>query len=651
MQFVQVGFVSALAALVIPIIIHLLFKRRSRRVDLGTLRFLRAVLVQNARRRRLKRWLLMAMRMAAVGLLVLLFARPFLPEVQPGKAGRMVVLLVDRSATMDLKVDGQRLVEMAAAQANQVIDRTEDAEIHVAWFDHSVEPVTESAEGKRPKPVPPDKAAGGTNYGIALMWARDILAGSNHKDRELHVFTDLQQSGMDWFDMQPMPEETEVHITDLGRSVINNLAIVGANTTTLIRPGNPAEVSCTVANEAVFPIEQQNVVFKLQQGNRVVTEHKRMKLEPGSLTSVDFSIDQLRPGLWQGTIELEEASDDLNFDNLRHVAVMVADQTPVLIVDGRPNQSSLLAGSYFLEAAIRLAVPSQEFAGSPYDPTVVSLQASGLPDLREWPIVILSDVSKLNPSVAGRLKSFVADGGNLLIFTGDQVIPDSYTSLYDAGVLPGKLSEAKTSFDLPWRFDSWNGKHPVMQPFDDPQHGDVRRLAFRGVTPVTPADDAQVVASFRNGLPAITERSLGKGRTLLFASSCDRQWSDWPRSRLYVPMVHQMLGYLTGLAEGGPIRQSMIGSVAETEPGIYERDRYWDVVNPSPRESEVDRTTVSDFAERFGLQVAANEESPDVQAKKTAGIEMRKSEVWPMFLLVLIAVLGLESMLANRTLA
>ena len=153
MQFVQIGFFSALAALVIPIIIHLLFKRRSRRVELGTLRFLRAVLVQNARRRRLKRWLLMAMRMAAIGLLVLLFARPFLPEAQPGKSGRMVVLLVDRSATMQLQVDGQRLVELAAAQANQVIDNTENAMIHVAWCDHSVEPVTDAADGKRPKLV------------------------------------------------------------------------------------------------------------------------------------------------------------------------------------------------------------------------------------------------------------------------------------------------------------------------------------------------------------------------------------------------------------------------------------------------------------------------------------------------------------------
>ena len=50
MQFVQVGMLGALAALSIPIIIHLLFRHRARVVELGTLQFLKVVLRQDARR-------------------------------------------------------------------------------------------------------------------------------------------------------------------------------------------------------------------------------------------------------------------------------------------------------------------------------------------------------------------------------------------------------------------------------------------------------------------------------------------------------------------------------------------------------------------------------------------------------------------------
>ena len=49
MQFVQFGMLGALAALAIPIIIHLMFRSRARTVDLGTLQFLKVVLRDNAR--------------------------------------------------------------------------------------------------------------------------------------------------------------------------------------------------------------------------------------------------------------------------------------------------------------------------------------------------------------------------------------------------------------------------------------------------------------------------------------------------------------------------------------------------------------------------------------------------------------------------
>lgn len=60
MHFIQLGMLGTLAALAIPIIIHLMFRQRARPIDLGTLQFLKVVLRDNARRRRLKRWLLLA---------------------------------------------------------------------------------------------------------------------------------------------------------------------------------------------------------------------------------------------------------------------------------------------------------------------------------------------------------------------------------------------------------------------------------------------------------------------------------------------------------------------------------------------------------------------------------------------------------------
>src|SRR4051812_31538118 len=134
MQFVQFGMLGALGALAIPVIIHLLFRNKPRTVELGTLQFLQAVLRDNARKRRLKRWLLLAMRLACVALIALLFARPYLLATEPGAGDRLVVLLIDRSASMSLK-GGSTPVDRATAGARAVLARVgPKTQVEVATF-------------------------------------------------------------------------------------------------------------------------------------------------------------------------------------------------------------------------------------------------------------------------------------------------------------------------------------------------------------------------------------------------------------------------------------------------------------------------------------------------------------------------------------
>src|SRR3954452_4963585 len=105
MSFIQIGFLMALSALAIPIVIHLVFRQRPRRAGLGTVRFLRIVLAQNARRRRVMRWLLLALRLACVALISFLFARPYWHSAFAAGEKRTTVVLIDQSATMDLRQD------------------------------------------------------------------------------------------------------------------------------------------------------------------------------------------------------------------------------------------------------------------------------------------------------------------------------------------------------------------------------------------------------------------------------------------------------------------------------------------------------------------------------------------------------------------
>src|SRR6478735_1244717 len=149
MGFIQAAMLTALAAVILPIIAHLIFRRRSRPVDLGTLRFLKLAVRRDTRRRRLKRWVLLALRVGCVVLAVLLFARPYRADALGGGDTGLTVVLIDKSASMERKRDGERLVEHAVRRLPSLVTRfPARSRVEVAWFDSKVEPVAAGPDGK-----------------------------------------------------------------------------------------------------------------------------------------------------------------------------------------------------------------------------------------------------------------------------------------------------------------------------------------------------------------------------------------------------------------------------------------------------------------------------------------------------------------------
>ncbi|HUY87210.1 MAG TPA: BatA domain-containing protein [Pirellulales bacterium] len=668
MSFVQIGFLGALAAMAIPIVIHLVFRQKTRQVELGTLRFLRVVLERNARRRRVMRWLLLALRLACVALLAVLFARPYWLGFRAAGEKSTVAVLIDRSATMELKQDGARLVDRAVEAVRELLAKAEDdTRFEIAFFDHAVRPLHAAApaEGEAgdvsaadlaEQLAAPEACCGGTDYGAAMDWARDVLAKAPPGPRRLHVYTDLQRSGLAWSEVGALGDDVETALHDLGRSAVNNLAVTEARAERVwLRPNEATSVHATVYNGGPFSTEELSVVLRLTDGDRKLELRERVKIEPGAAESLRFDLPPLAAGLWQGKA-LVEASDDLPLDNERYVAILAAKPYQVLLVDGRSAASPWQAATHFLEASLRLAPPGELDDASSFEPT--SVAAADLPaTFDRYDVVVLADVGALDERDLRRLAQYVAAGGKLLVFGGENVAPQAAAAWQAAGLAPGKITGVHAATDLPLRMETWDVKHPIFAAFSDPQLGDLRRLAFSACLDVTPAEDARVLASFRGGKPAFIEREVGKGSLVWFTSSADRQWSDWPRSRLYLPLVYQLLGYQTGLTAGGRVRSAVLeGAVelpANVRPGIVTAEGYSLVVNTSPREAETERCTADEYMNRFGLKVG------DDDAKQTAataqhaslGTEMVDSEIWPWVAALVLAALIVEGLVANRTAA
>jgi hypothetical protein len=673
MWFVQSLFLLAGLAVAIPIIIHLVFRQRAKRIDLGTLRFLRIVLEQNARRRRVMRWLLLCLRLACVALLAFLFARPYLLASRPMGEKQTTVVLIDRSATMELKQsDGLRAIERAIADVKALLVQASDnTRFEIAFFDHAVHPLFPPApadQKSRGKTRPPSKSEllaklkvpaecyGATDFGAALEWARDVLAKAPDGPRKLHIFTDFQQSGLAWSEVDELPPEVTTTLHDLGRSAVNNVAVTEARAQRAwLRPDEQTAVHVTVYNGGPFTTAELPVMLRLKSEEQKVELKEQLKVEPGTSESVRFDLPPLAAGLWQGdvTVELE---DDLPLDNKRPLALLASPPYQVLLIDGRQATSPVLAATYFLETAMRLAPEGELYAASPFEPKSIAA-GDRLPNLEKLDVVVLSDVGDVDRRDANEIAALVKRGGGLLVFGGENVTAERTQALADAGLTVGKIGGIHHSVDLPLRLGSWDRKHPIFEPFSDPQLGDLQRLSFSACTKIEPAKDAQVLARFRDGTPAVIERKVGKGTVVWFTSTSDRRWSDWTRSRLYLPLVYQLLGHQSGLTAGGRVRSAVLESGSappeDIAPGIHAREGHTLVVTTSPREAETDRSSTEEFVNRFGLKIGAEAAPTEVAATPQApvGDELIDSEFWPILASILLGTLLLEGLVANRTAA
>jgi hypothetical protein len=118
-SFLTPLFLLGLAALAVPVLIHLTQRERKSVVEFPSLMFLRKIPYESVQRRRIRDWLLLVLRLAAIALIVTAFARPFLRgsdlAAAPGGA-RDIVVLLDRSYSMGYG-DSWSRAQRAAADA------------------------------------------------------------------------------------------------------------------------------------------------------------------------------------------------------------------------------------------------------------------------------------------------------------------------------------------------------------------------------------------------------------------------------------------------------------------------------------------------------------------------------------------------------
>ena len=123
MGFLSITFLVALPLAMAPILLHLFDRRRNVTIEWGAMEFLLDAATRRTSARKLKQWLLLALRVLAIAALVLALARPKLPGHWFGNNDRgETVFVIDNSMSTLRESDDStlfaKLIERATTELN-----------------------------------------------------------------------------------------------------------------------------------------------------------------------------------------------------------------------------------------------------------------------------------------------------------------------------------------------------------------------------------------------------------------------------------------------------------------------------------------------------------------------------------------------------
>lgn len=694
-------YLAGLAALSLPLVLHLIRRTPRGRQAFSSLMFLSPSPPRLTRRSRLDHLLLLVLRLTALALLACAFARPFLREAAmlplDDQAGRRVAILLDTSASMRRGDLWQQAVANVESLLKDITPKDDVALYHfddrlhrlLGFVEDAGEPTAGKADlvRQRLKLLAPSWRS--TDLGGAMTELAGELdaAADEHQfagEMPIVLITDLARgSRTEALQGYRWPERLPVTPHVLASKQTTNAAV---QLLADEEESTAAEPRVRVTNAADSTQDQFSIDWQ-QPAKHVTGDQPLATYVPAGQSRV---IRLPRPDD-AATDRIVLRGDTADFDNTYFTVPPVAQQVKVIWI-GNDTDDAESPRYYFKLAVADDPLRTVEIETHAADdlPPVGAAGGSNL-------IVLTSALPVMSIE---RFKTFVNDGGTLLAVLNEADDVTSIQSLIGDVIVREERETAESNgtppaggYPVPATFDekqySLLGEidfaHPLFALFANPRYGDFTKIHFWRHLPVSLDEPAvtRVVARFDNGDPAILERIIGAGGVFVFTSGWQPEASQLALSSKFVPLVQSLLD----LACGGPARaagftvsdpiplpgrassqavtiekpdgaRAVLPGDATTfndadQPGIYRvrmgETEYPFAVNLAPAESNTARMELERLEQlgvRFASQQTRAQRSEQVRQQRDTELESRQ-RLWRWLIVAAIALLIAETWLAG----
>ena len=514
-----------IAATSLPILIHLLNRRKYREMRWAAMRFLIAAMRKNQRRVKVEQWLLLLIRTLVIFLVVCAMAKPLLESLGaialPGQRSHRVLVL-DGSMSMAYSPSDKTRFEQAKALASQLVrdSRRGDVLSVILMADPPRVVIGDASPSANQGEVLKEIEAitlphGGTDL-VATLGAVDrVLEVSSVPRKEIIFLTDLQAASWKKPGSGGEPLKRAIAkldarraqsvVIDLGKDGGENRAVTDLRleSPVVTLTGPSAKVIATVHNYGPKPV--RDFKARLLVDGQLGPDQSVPEIPVGGDATFAFSPTFTAPG--DHLVEVRIDDDPLLLDNRRRLAVPVREVLHVLLVDGQPKSEPFQSETDYLSQALNPEVKSAGSA-SQIRAEVVNESQLGTRELAPFDAVVLCNVAQFTGSEVAALDAYLKQGGGLVVFGGDQVIADNYNQQLFA---VGQGAPARLDRPDHGRGPVEGGLRVRRQGFQAPDRQPVRRRRLERDRRPDRRQDAGLSPAQAAGGPGLA----GEGRALV----------------------------------------------------------------------------------------------------------------------------------------
>ena len=512
MAFVYPSFLFALAAIAVPVILHLIQLRRAKRVVFSNIKFIQVSKDITSSQRTLKELLILLARILFITFLVFAFAQPFIPASDQGVISDTsdVALVVDNSfSTQNIQAEHDYAVLTGAVERGKSI-----VNLFPPSTAFAVMAGSSYGQGRALSASDVKVHLDDLDYTAATF---PSFSGAYYKPSHVFVLSDFQKRTFNSAFLQRLDSTAQVHIVPIAGASNTNIAIDSVYLEDEFIRGN-----------------SDNVLYvKIRNTGNTVMEDVPLKLFLNDAQVAALSLDvppqQTAEAVLNFRLQGNTAQqayvqvDDfpVDFDNTYYFTLTPSSSITVTEID--EDKASPLRRLFNNEPIFKF----NSFSAS--NPDYAAIAASD--------VVVLNNINNLSTALASTIANYVRAGGTVIVSPGAKANTGSYSNLFQglnisASMLPAPNQVTRTALAAP------DPNQPFFKSiFSGYDARMTMPVSSRLLVWSKSSDD---ILEFKGGAPYLSRFDRGNGKVFLMAAPLDEAYNSLVNHALFVPVMYKL---------------------------------------------------------------------------------------------------------------